>query len=141
MIQEYAPEVSMIPPLIPLSRAQPIAFVLTADRARAREFYADSLGLPVIAEDDFAVTFRLGDGVTMRLTGVPGHQPHPHTVLGWAVADIYGTIAQLREKGIVPNIYEGFGQDDDGVWAAPGGGVKVCWFPDPDGNVLSLTQF
>lgn len=131
----------MISPAFALNRANPIAFVLTAERDRARAFYAELLGLPVIAEDDFAVTFRLGEGTTMRLTGVPGHQPHPHTVLGWAVADIHATIAELREKGIAPKIYEGVGQDADGVWTAPGGDVKVCWFPDPDGNLLSLTQF
>ena len=34
----------------------------------------------------------------------------------------------------------GFDQDDDGVWTTPGGD-KVAWFADPDGNVLSLTQF
>jgi hypothetical protein len=37
-------------------------------------------------------------------------------------------------------IYEGFGQDADGVWASPDGGAKVAWFHDPDGNGLSLTQ-
>jgi hypothetical protein len=36
--------------------------------------------------------------------------------------------------------YEGMDQDSDGVWTAPGGD-KVAWFTDPDGNVLSLTQF
>jgi hypothetical protein len=30
-------------------------------------------------------------------------------------------------------------QDADGIWTAPGG-ARVAWFPDPDGNVLSLTQ-
>ena len=28
----------------------------------------------------------------------------------------------------------------NGVWTAPGGD-KIAWFADPDGNVLSLTQF
>jgi hypothetical protein len=32
------------------------------------------------------------------------------------------------------------GQDDKGVWTAPDG-TKVAWFKDPDGNVLSLTEF
>ena len=31
-------------------------------------------------------------------------------------------------------------QDELGVWSAPGG-ARVAWFKDPDGNVLSLTQF
>ena len=38
-------------------------------------------------------------------------------------------------------VFEGFNQDADGVWQAPGGGAKICWFSDPDGNGLSLTQF
>ncbi len=127
--------------MIPLNRCDPITFVLTADRDRARAFYAETLGLPVLAEDDFAVTFRLSDGTTMRLSGVPGYQPHPHTVLGWAVPDIRATLADLRAKGISPNIYDGFGQDADGIWTSPTSDAHVCWFPDPDGNVLSLTQF
>ena len=31
-------------------------------------------------------------------------------------------------------------QDELGIWNAPGG-TFVAWFKDPDGNVLSLTQF
>jgi hypothetical protein len=30
-------------------------------------------------------------------------------------------------------------QDAAGVWTAPSG-TKVAWFPDPDGNVLSLSE-
>jgi predicted enzyme related to lactoylglutathione lyase len=47
----------------------------------------------------------------------------------------------LRGKGVTFRIYEGFGQDADGIWSVPGGGARVAWFADPDGNVLSLTQF
>ncbi|NJM83081.1 MAG: hypothetical protein HC844_11815 [Tabrizicola sp.] len=49
-------------------------------------------------------------------------------------------MADLRRKGVTFAIYRGFGQDDDGVWTQTGGGLKVCWFHDPDGNGLSLTQ-
>ena len=62
-------------------------------------------------------------------------------MLGWAVADIGAAVAELRGKGVSFRIYEGFGQDADGIWSPPGGGAKVAWFCDPDGNVLSLTQF
>jgi catechol 2,3-dioxygenase-like lactoylglutathione lyase family enzyme len=31
------------------------------------------------------------------------------------------------------------GQDEQGVWTAPDGGVKVAFFADPDGNLLSLS--
>ena len=128
-------------PVSMLSEAQPISFILTAARAAARPFYAGALGLPIIAEDDFAVTFALAGGAQLRLTDLPGHLAQGHTVLGWAVADIGAALADLRGKGVSFKIYPGFGQDADGIWSAPGGGAKVAWFSDPDGNVLSLTQF
>jgi hypothetical protein len=62
-------------------------------------------------------------------------------VLGWTVSDIRAAVAGLRTKGITFKVYEGFGQDADGIWSPPGGGAQVAWFTDPDGNVLSLTQF
>jgi hypothetical protein len=31
-------------------------------------------------------------------------------------------------------------QDEQGIWTTPGGD-KAAWFQDPDGNVLSFTQF
>ncbi len=127
--------------MITLAQAAPVSFILTADRAAAKPFYAGALGLPMVSEDDFAVTFALAGGTQLRLTTLPGHSALNHTVLGWAVADIAASVAELRGKGVTFKIYEGFGQDADAVWSAPGGGAKVAWFADPDGNVLSLTQF
>jgi catechol 2,3-dioxygenase-like lactoylglutathione lyase family enzyme len=122
-----------------LADAKPIVFVLTRDRAKAKTFYGDVLGLPLVAEDDFAATYDLG-GVTMRLSTVENHVASPHTVLGWSVPDIRAAGRALKAQGAPFLIYEGFGQDADGVWTAPGGGVHVAWFHDPDGNVLSVTQ-
>ena len=124
-----------------LLSADPVAFILTADRSRAKPFYAGALGLPILAEDDFAVTFDLGGGMTIRLTDLPDHAPAQHTVLGWGVPDIRASVAELRAKGVTFRVYEGFGQDEDGIWSPPGGGAQVAWFTDPDSNVLSLTQF
>jgi predicted enzyme related to lactoylglutathione lyase len=128
---------------VPMSllAAYPVAFILTADRTRAKPFYAGALGLPILSEDDFAVTFDLGEGATIRLTDLPDHRAADHTVLGWGVDDIRESVADLKRKGVTFRMYEGFGQDEDGVWTPPGGGPQVAWFTDPDGNVLSLTQF
>ena len=35
--------------------------------------------------------------------------------------------------------FPGMDQDADGIWTVPGG-ARVAWFPDPDGNLLSVTQ-
>ena len=118
----------------------PMAFVLTADRARSRPFYAQVLGLRLLGEDAHAATFDLGNRTPMRLTDVPGHVGTGHTVLGWHVADIRAAVRALAAKGGTFRIYDGFGQDADGIWASPDGGARVAWFTDPDGNLLSLTQ-
>jgi len=44
------------------------------------------------------------------------------------------------KRGVHFERFEGVAQDESGVWTAPSG-AKVAWFKDPDGNILSLTQF
>jgi hypothetical protein len=42
--------------------------------------------------------------------------------------------------GVIFNIYRNFPQDELGILTTPGGTVRVAWFCDPDGNVLSVTD-
>lgn len=123
------------------ANAAPVTFVITANRAAAKPFYADVLGLRVLGEDDHAVTFDAGNRTPLRLTTMPGYQSAGHTVLGWHVADLPAVMAALKAKGVAFKTYEGMGQDANGVWTSPDGGANLAWFTDPDGNVLSLTQF
>lgn len=122
---------------IPAS-AKPVTFILTRDRAVTLPFYRDVLGLPLLSEDPFAAAFDLGGGSEMRLTTVGGHVASAHTVMGWEVADLDSAMAGLKAKGVVFKVYEGFGMGEDAVWNAPGGGVRIAWFDDPEGNNLSL---
>jgi catechol 2,3-dioxygenase-like lactoylglutathione lyase family enzyme len=123
------------------ANAPPVCFVLTANRAKSLPFYRDVLGLRVLGEDSHAATLDVGNRTPMRLTDLPAHHGTGITVLGWHVADIRAAMAGLKAKGVEFQIYEGFGQDADRVWASPDGGAKIAWFLDPDGNGLSLTQF
>lgn len=124
-----------------LTGAKAIAFVLSDDVAALKAFYSTVLGLPLIGEDPFAATFDLGGGTTLRLTAVQGHEPAPHTVLGWSVDNLDTVLDQLAAAGVSCEIYDGFGQDARGVWTNPDGSGRIVWFKDPEGNVLSLTQF
>jgi catechol 2,3-dioxygenase-like lactoylglutathione lyase family enzyme len=124
---------------IPAS-AKPITFIITRDRAGAKSFYTGTLGFALTHEDDFAAVFDLG-GTMLRMSTVPDHTPAAHTVLGWDVPDINATVTALCNKGVAFTLYDGFGQDELGIWSPPGDTTKVAWFKDPDGNVLSLTQF
>lgn len=115
------------------------AFILTTDAARSRAFYEDTLGLRYVGEDDFAITMD-SNGVELRLTKMRSHTPVPHTVLGWCVEDVPAVAAKLRETGIRFEQYGIPGQDETGIWNMDGSTVKVGWFKDPDGNVLSIAQ-
>ena len=115
-----------------------IAFVPTNDYQKARAFYEGLLGLQFVSEDPFALVMS-AHGIMLRITKVKDLKPQQFTVLGWEVTEIEKLVIALTEKG-VEFIRLGFpGQDEDGIWSAPGGD-KVAWFKDPDGNTLSLSQ-
>ncbi|MGA2983872.1 MAG: VOC family protein [Terriglobia bacterium] len=122
----------------PLGSEKIMAFVGTQDAAKARAFYQDTLGLRLISEDHFALAFD-AHGIMLRVTNVGKAVVAPYTVLGWEIKDIAATVKALQEAGVKFEHYEGLGQDELGVWHAPGG-AKVAWFKDPDGNTLSVTQ-
>jgi catechol 2,3-dioxygenase-like lactoylglutathione lyase family enzyme len=117
----------------------PILFLATANAERSRAFYERVLGLTFVADEPPALVFRVGDSM-LRIQKVDQVHPAPYTALGWTVSDIRQTVHDLRAAGVVFQHYEGMGQDGDGIWHAPSGAF-VAWFRDPDGHVLSLTQF
>ncbi len=122
-----------------LADATVIALVATTQPERALSFYRDTLGLTLIEDSPYALVMRAGTTM-LRIQRVGSFEPHPFTALGWDVPDIRATVAELHARGIamMPNPYVEL--DAEGIWWAPDGNA-VAWFNDPDGNVLSLTQF
>ncbi|HEV7208088.1 MAG TPA: VOC family protein [Mycobacteriales bacterium] len=116
-----------------------VAFVAASDLPRARAFYAQTLGLTLVEESDFACVFD-ANGTMLRVTAVAVVSPADYTVLGWRVADITTELRQLLARGVTCARYPGMDQDELGIWTTPGG-EQVAWFDDPDGNTLSITQF
>ena len=119
----------------------PIAFVPTVKPEEARAFYEGTLGLRFVADDGFAMVFRMGagPGVMLRVVRVAEHTPVPYTVLGWEVLSIEDAVDKLVGKSVRFTRYPWFTQDERGIWMAPEGS-RVAWFADPDGNTLSLSQ-
>ena len=120
--------------------ATPVAFVQVIDRARALAFYQDVLGLTLKSSDGFGDFLQFGAGAEIRMTALPGWKPAAHPVVGWNVPDIVAAVQALTAKGVVMTVYEGMGQDAMGVWTSPDGTAKVAFFPDSEGNMLSLAQ-
>lgn len=117
----------------------PILFAATTDSKRSRKFYEEALGLKFVADDPFALVFRIGR-IQLRIQKVERKPGISYTVLGWAVTDIQKNVRQLSKEGVRFMRYDGLGQDADGIWLAPSG-ARVAWFRDPDDNILSLTEY
>lgn len=115
-----------------------MAFVATCDAARARDFYEGTLALKLLADEPYALVFE-AFGTMLRVQKVEAFTPQPFTVLGFEVTDIRAQLLGLRERGVEPVRYPHLPADELGVWST--GGAQVAWFRDPDGNLLSLTQF
>lgn len=123
-----------------LGKCELIAFVTIVNVERAKEFYRDALGLRLVSDRlPFALEFD-ANGVMLRLAIAKQVTPAPGTILGWGVPDIAATIKELNKAGVVFERFQGMKQDELGIWTPPSG-AKVAWFKDPDGNLLSITEF
>ena len=121
------------------TKDKPVAFLTVSDRRRAKDFYVGKLGLTVIYEDDFALVLDLGI-TSLRISEIKGFVPQQFTVLGWEVTDIVASANKLASLNIKPKRYDALDQDKKGVWNSPSTAVKILWFEDPDGNILSLSE-
>ena len=123
-----------------LESSQIMAFSATTDAERAKSFYRDQLGLKLVSDEHFALVFDAA-GTMLRVQRVKEVRVAQYTALGWQVPDIAAKVDELEKAGVKFERYGLPGQDEKGIWTAPGGAAKVAWFKDPDGNILSLTQF
>ena len=127
---------------MPLTSATPTGFIPSANAEAARAFYEGTLGLRFVADEPFALVFRLGPepGSDLRVVRVGAkHQPVEFAIFGWEVEGIEQAVDELRAKGVQFRRYPGMEQDERAIWHAPGR-AKIAWFQDPDGNVLSLAE-
>lgn len=123
-----------------LASSSLVAFVGVCDPDRAKRFYRDTLGLRLVSEElPFALVFDV-QGTMLRVTVVPEVKPAKFTILGWKVPDIQAAVSSLDKEGVEFQRYAGLQQDGLGIWTSPSG-ARVAWFHDPDGNILSVTQF
>lgn len=122
-----------------LTHERPMCFVPTASPDRARAFYEGVLGLRLEGDEPWALVFDAA-GTMLCVQKTQGFTPHPFTAMGWRVGDIAATVRALGERGVVFERFPFMQQDGAAIWDAPGG-TRVAWFRDPEGNLLSLTQF
>jgi catechol 2,3-dioxygenase-like lactoylglutathione lyase family enzyme len=111
--------------------------LLATDLAVARRFYGDTLGLPVLLEDEQFLTFRCGSGSRLVVTKSSTDTADAATKACWRVDDIASEVAQLRARGVEIQDLPGL-NTVDGI--ADIGFALAAWFTDPHHNSLSLLQ-
>jgi catechol 2,3-dioxygenase-like lactoylglutathione lyase family enzyme len=109
----------------------------TNDIAKAREFYAGTLGLEV-TEENGMLTLQLAGGGRVLIYPKENHEAASFTVLNFPVADIDKAVDQLTGAGVQFERYEGSGQDERGI--ARQYPPPIAWFKDPAGNILSVLE-
>jgi catechol 2,3-dioxygenase-like lactoylglutathione lyase family enzyme len=117
------------------------ATVAVRDLEVARPFYADLLGLRPLPSDQPSVQgFQAGKSVVLVYeSDFAG--TNKATVLTWSLGEDFDeTVKALKAKGVVFEKYDLPAMRHDGdVHVA--GDMRVAWFKDPDGNVLSLGNY
>jgi catechol 2,3-dioxygenase-like lactoylglutathione lyase family enzyme len=110
------------------------------DLPRAKQFYAETLGLQVNEENDLLM-LELGSGAKV-LVYPKGeqHEPASFTVLNFPVPDVEATVRDLTDRGIAFEHYAGTPVETDELGVFRGGGPLIAWFKDPAGNVLSVIE-
>jgi catechol 2,3-dioxygenase-like lactoylglutathione lyase family enzyme len=103
--------------------------VLTLDIPRAKEFYADVLGLELESEGENDMEFRLGQVTLDVFNPASIGQEFAPSPAGIAirVPDVDAARAELESKGVV--------FDGETITTSV---CKQAWFKDPDGNALML---
>jgi catechol 2,3-dioxygenase-like lactoylglutathione lyase family enzyme len=117
--------------------------VVVGDMNKAKEFYAEKLGLRVatdyrLNDDNWWVTLTCpggGANITLARSSVTSNeQPKPGTVAFYfSTPDITATHTELNEKGVAT------GEVRDDLYG-PGSGVKFIQFKDPDGYQVTFAQ-
>ena len=112
------------------------------DLAKARAFYAETLGLPV-EPDGVGVRLKLPGGGSVFAYSKADHQPATFTILNLVVDDIDAAVDELTRRGVRFEHYDnGPATDEKGILRgrAQNRGPDIAWFKDPAGNFLSVIQ-
>jgi predicted enzyme related to lactoylglutathione lyase len=122
-----------------LQSAPIYSYIPAKDVPRARKFYEDKVGLKPRQEMDGGVLYQFGKGTACFLYQTPNAGTSKASQAYWQVDDIEREVAELKKRGVQ---FEDYDMPDmkkeNSIFS--GGGTKVAWFKDSEGNILALVQ-
>jgi catechol 2,3-dioxygenase-like lactoylglutathione lyase family enzyme len=116
-----------------------VATLAVKDIREAAKFYEGTLGLTRTDEvDDEVVVFESGDTrINVYQSKFAG--TNKATALTWTVDDVEDVVHTLHAKGVKFEHYDMPDTRREGD-VHISGDIKVAWFKDPDGNILSVVN-
>lgn len=118
------------------------AAIIVSDYRRARAFYVEKLGFPVLRENfredrgDWKLDLQFGDG-ELEIFSIPGAPPRPSYPeaqglrhLAFRVEDVEAAVKELEARGI----------PCEPIRLDPYTGTRMTFFHDPDGLPLELHE-
>ena len=124
-----------------LSSGKVEANIPAGDLARARDFYADALGLvPARELDGIALLYTTDGGTSFTVYQTEFAGQAGHTIAQWHVDDVAAEVRDLQAKGVVFETYDLPGVSWDGCIASAEGMGRAAWFKDSEGNTLCIDE-
>jgi catechol 2,3-dioxygenase-like lactoylglutathione lyase family enzyme len=118
-----------------LGDAMLVTTVAVTDLDRARRFFGEQLGLPIL--DETPLSIRFGAGKCTQVSVRRGQPNVGQTVGHFEVDDIDAVIRDLTSRGIT---FEDYETPKTVNFIAQIGPARGAWFKDPDGNVFGLRE-
>jgi predicted enzyme related to lactoylglutathione lyase len=115
------------------------ANIPASDLRRARDFYADKLGLTPSSEvEGVMLIYKTTGGSTFSVYQTEFAGEAKHTIAQWHVDDVDDEVRTLKTKGVIFERYDLPGVEwNDDVASIEGMG-KAAWFKDSEQNILCL---
>ncbi|HLZ59347.1 MAG TPA: VOC family protein [Ktedonosporobacter sp.] len=111
------------------------------DLAKAKAFYAETLGLQV-DDEGVGLSLHLPGGGTVFAYPKDNHQPATFTILNFEVDNIDEAVDALTNRGVHFERYEGLPADEKGILRglSLNQGPDIAWFKDPADNILAVLK-
>ena len=117
------------------------ANIPAADINRARQFYAEKLGMKPVAEfGGEALRYKTSSGTFFNIYQTQYAGQAGHTIAQWHVDDVDQEVRDLIGKGVAFEVYDMPGFEWNGHVASLPGMGKAAWFKDSEGNIMCVDE-
>jgi catechol 2,3-dioxygenase-like lactoylglutathione lyase family enzyme len=123
-----------------LGNKDAVANIAVKNLQTARKFYEGTLGLTAVdAEGEELIVFKSGNS-TLYVYRSQYAGTNRATAVTWTVGtEMESVVRELKAKGVTFERYDMPGMKHEGDIHV-GGDMKIAWFKDPDGNILSIVS-